>query len=130
MSIHPKKLSMDNLSDNSDILSILESIETMFDVCRKVHNSYTQASLMLSITTEAEMLLLKLRVMQDRWKTHLPFKEASTIDFYRWATKIEQMAIAVGGTDQAHRLRRSHGLQANGFCLFQGMIPFPLIRLF
>lgn len=99
MSIHPKKLSMDNLSDNSDILSILESIETMFEVCRKVHNSYTQASLMLSITTEAEMLLLKLRVMQDRWKTHLPFKEASTIDFYRWATKIEQMAIAVGGTE-------------------------------
>ena len=54
---------------------------------------------MLSITTEAEMLLLKLRVMKERWKTHLPFKEASNINFYQWGKKIQDMANAVGGVD-------------------------------
>ena len=100
MSTHQKKLSMDSHNDRSDILSILESIESMFEVCRNVHNSYTQAALMLSITTEAEMLLLKLRVMRERWKTHLPFKEASNINFYSWGKKIEQMAKAVAGVEQ------------------------------
>lgn len=101
MSTHQKKLSMDSHDDRSDILSILESIESMFEVCRRVHNSYTQAGLMLSITSEAEMLLLKLRVMQERWKTHLPFKEASNINFYSWGKKIEQMAKAVAGVEQS-----------------------------
>lgn len=59
MSTHPKKPSMDNRTDKSDILSILESIETMFEVYQKVLNIYTQTSLMLSMTTEAEMLILK-----------------------------------------------------------------------
>lgn len=92
---------MDSHNDRSDILSILESIESMFEVCRRVHNSYTQAGLMLSITSEAEMLLLKLRVMQERWKTHLPFKEASNINFYSWGKKIEQIAKAVAGVEQS-----------------------------
>ncbi len=100
MSTHQKKLSMDSYDDRSDILSILESIESMFEVCRCVHNSYTQAGLMLSITSEAEMLLLKLRVMQERWRTHLPFKEASNINFYNWGKKIEQIAKAVAGVEQ------------------------------
>ena len=102
MSIHAKKLSIDNSKDKpDDILSILESIKSMFEVCQKVLNSYTQASILLSITTEAEMLLLKLRVMEKRWNVHLPFKEASTVDFYDWSKTIKQMAQAIGGTEVA-----------------------------
>ncbi len=101
MSMHTKKQTIDNKTDNSDILSILESIESMFEVCQKVVNGYTQAALMLSITTEAEMLLLKLQVMEERWKVHLPFKEATNVNFYTWGKKIEQMAKAVGGGEGA-----------------------------
>lgn len=99
MSTHTKKQSSDKQLDNSDILSILQSIETMFNVCQKVVNSYTQASLMLSITTEAEMLLLKLQVMEKRWNVHLPFKEATNVNFYVWGKKIEQISKAIGGVE-------------------------------
>ena len=101
MSTHPRKLSIDNHIDKSDILSILESIETMFEVYQKVLNIYTQTSLMLSMTTEAEMLILKLRVMQERWKVHPPFKEAISVNFYEWSRKIENMAKAIGGVEAA-----------------------------
>lgn len=99
MPTHPKKPSMDNRTDNSDILSILESIETMFEVYQKVLNIYTQTSLMLSMTTEAEMLILKLQVMQERWEVHPPFKEAISVNFYEWSRKIENMAKAIGGVE-------------------------------
>ena len=101
MSIHTRKQIIDSKTDNSDLLSILQSIESMFEVCQKVVNGYTQAALMLSITTEAEMLLLKLQVMEERWKVHLPFKEATNVNFYTWGKKIEQMAKAVGGGEGA-----------------------------
>ena len=99
MPTHPKKPSMDNRTDKSDILSILESIETMFDVYQKVLNIYTQTSLILSMTTEAEMLILKLQVMQERWEIHPPFKEAISVNFYEWSRKIENMAKAIGGVE-------------------------------
>lgn len=99
MPTHPKKPSMDNRTDKSDILSILESIETMFEVYQKVLNIYTQTSLMLSMTTEAEMLILKLQVMQERWEIHPPFKEAISVNFYEWSRKIENMAKAIGGVE-------------------------------
>ena len=101
MSINPKKQSIYNQTDKSDILSILESIEAMFEVFQKVLNIYTQTSLMLSMTTEAEMLILKLRVMQERWKIHPPFKEAISVNFYEWSRKIENMAKAIGGVEAA-----------------------------
>lgn len=92
---------MDNTMDRSDIQSILESIDSMFGLCQQVLNSYTQTALLLSITSEAEMLLLKLRVMEQRWGIHLPFKEASKVDFYGWSKRVEQMAQVVGGADVA-----------------------------
>lgn len=101
MSTRTKKLSSDSLTDKSDILSILESIDSMFEIYQNVFNSYTQDALMLAITTEAEMLLLKLNVMVERWKVHLPFKEATTINFYSWGKKIMQMANAIGEDELA-----------------------------
>ena len=99
MKTKAKKQSTDIQVDKSDILFILESIEQMFDLCQQVLNTYTRDALLLSITTEAEMLLLKLKVLEERWKTHLPFKEATTVNFYLWGKKIRQMAQAIGGDE-------------------------------
>lgn len=97
--MHAKRHSRERIPDKSDILSILESIESMFEVCQNVLNSYSQTAILLSLTTEAEMLLLKLRQMENRWNVHLPFKEACNVDFYAWSKEIEQMALAIGGTE-------------------------------
>lgn len=99
MSTPTKKQSMDSPMDRSDILSILESIEAMFNQCQHVLNSYTQASMLLAITTEAEMLLLKLQVMEKRWNIHPPFKEACNVNFYYWGNRIEELSLAIGGTE-------------------------------
>ena len=112
MPTHTKKQSMDNRVDKSDILSILESIETMFEVYQKVLNIYTQTSLMLSMATEAEMLILKLKVMEERWKIHPPFKEAISVNFYEWSRKIENIAKAIGGVEASG----DEGLAIDEYC--------------
>lgn len=66
MSMTNKKLSSDKRQDRSDVLSLLNSIDGMCDACQYVLNTYTQTTLMLAITTEAKMLLMKLQVMKDR----------------------------------------------------------------
>ena len=88
----PKKMSISKQQDKSDVLSLLKSIESMYEVCQNVLNTYTQATLMLSIAIEAQMLLMKLRVMRERWMSHLPFKEACTVDFYDWGKKVDKMS--------------------------------------
>lgn len=95
MSSIPKKPSFDKHQDKSDVLSILQTIETMYEVCQDVLNTYTQTTLMLSIANEARMLLEKLCVMKARWRSHLPFKEACTVDFYDWGKKVEEMSLSL-----------------------------------
>ena len=92
--------SNDKVKDRSDVKSILETIETMYDTCQNVLNTYTQTSLMLAISIEAEMLLMKLSVMKERWNYHLPFKEACSVDFYDWGKKIEKMSLSFVGPDE------------------------------
>ena len=92
--------SNDKAKDRSDVKSILETIETMYDTCLNVVNTYTQTSLMLAIAIEAKMLLMKLSVMKERWNYHLPFKEASSVDFYDWGKKIEKMSLSFTGPDE------------------------------
>ena len=99
MSTPTKKPSFDKQQDKSDVLSLLLSIESMFVACQNVLNSYTQTTLMLSISLETQMLLMKLRVMKDRWSVHLPFKEACTIDFYDWGKKVKTMSQKLGMID-------------------------------
>ena len=89
---------MDSAIDKSDVLSILQSIDTLYTACQSVLNTYSQSALMLSIATEAEMLLLKLKVMKERWEYHLPFKEACQVDFHDWSKKIKQMSQTIGGS--------------------------------
>ena len=90
----------DASSDRSDVKQILETIETMYDTCQNVLNTYTQSSLLFGIIIESQMLLMKLQVMKDRWSYHLPFKEACTVDFYDWSKKIKQMSLSIVGPDE------------------------------
>lgn len=100
MSTHPKKQFSGMQQDRSDVLSLLQSIETMYNTCQNVLNTYTQTTLMLAITIEAQMLLRKLHVMNERWACHLPFKEACTVDFYEWSKKVEAMSLSLVGPDE------------------------------
>ena len=90
MTTSPKKPSLPQQQDKSDVLSLLLSIESMYDTCQNVLNTYSQTALVLSMAIEAQMLLMKLRVMKNRWNYHLPFKEACLVDFYDWSKKIEK----------------------------------------
>lgn len=100
MSNPTKRPSTSRQQDKSDVLSLLLSIESMYQACQTVLNTYTQTTLLLSITIEAQMLLMKLQVMKERWLYHLPFKEASTVDFYDWSKKVEKMGRGLWTADE------------------------------
>lgn len=102
MSTPPKKLSSFKKRDKSDVLSLLLSIEGIYTACQNVLNTYTQITLMLSVAIEAQMLVRKLRVMHDRWASHLPFKEACTVDFYDWSKKVEKMSLSLVNSEDLH----------------------------
>ena len=97
-----KKQSLNKQPDKSDVLSILQSIEGLYNSYLNVLNVYTQTTLLLSMTFEAQMLLMKLRVMRDRWAYHLPFKEACAVDFYDWSKKIETISQHLGGNEDSN----------------------------
>ena len=101
MSMTNKKLSSDKPQDRSNVLSLLNSIDGMCDACQYVLNTYTQTTLMLAITTEAKMLLMKLQVMKDRWNYHLPFKEACGVDFYDWSKRFDEVSRWMRGNDES-----------------------------
>lgn len=80
------------MPDKSNVLSMLKSIEQLFSLCQDDLNTCSQTSLMLSLTIESQMLLMKLRVMRERWKYHLPFKEACKVRFDKWSRRTARMA--------------------------------------
>lgn len=86
-----KQQQNDKRQDISNVLSLLKSIERIYNLCQDVLNTYAKRALMLSLVIEAYMLLLKLRVMRERWQYHLPFKEACKVKFDKWGKKIEKM---------------------------------------
>ena len=92
---------VDKQADRSDVKSLLENIENMYLSCMNVLNTYTQTTLMLAITVEAKMLQMKLSVMKERWMKHLPFKEASSVDFYDWSKKIGSMGRSLAGPEES-----------------------------
>lgn len=92
MSTPKKRQQSDSQHDKSNVLSLLQTIERIYRLCQDVLNTYTRTALILSLTIEAQMLLLKLRVMRERWQYHLPFKEACKVDFEEWGRKIEKMS--------------------------------------
>jgi hypothetical protein len=81
------------MRDNkSDILTILHNIEALCDAYGRLYNSYAESSLLVTIMVETQTLSFKLRQMNRRWQTHLPFKEACDVDFLHWAGCIRQLS--------------------------------------
>ena len=95
----------DRRSDKSDVLSLLQTIDQLYQVSCSVLNDHTQTSLRMSITIEAQMLLSKLQAMNRRWKIHLPFKEACQVDFFDWSVRMAEISkeIAATESDEVHR---------------------------
>lgn len=83
---------IDDSNDSSDLLSMLKVIWQLYDVSRAVLSSHAAAAVLVSMSIEIQTLLTKLRVMRQRWETHLPFKEASTVDFVSWSKWAEELA--------------------------------------
>jgi len=95
----------DRHSDKSDVLSLLQTIDQLYQVSCSVLNDHTQTSLRVSIAIEAQMLLSKLQAMNRRWKIHLPFKEACQVDFFDWAVRMAEISKEIAATmsDESHR---------------------------
>lgn len=91
----------DKRQDKSNVLSLLKSIERIYNLCQDVLNTYAQRALMLSLVIEAYMLLLKVRVMRERWQLHLPFKEACKVKFDKWGKKIEKMGRSFSDSENS-----------------------------
>lgn len=83
---------IDKGSDSSDLLSMLKVIGQLYDVSRVVLSSHSAAAVLVSMAFEIQTLLTKLKAMRQRWETHLPFKEASTVDFVYWSKWAEELA--------------------------------------
>ena len=99
MSSMIKEQQNDKRQDKSNVLSLLKSIERIYNLCQDVLNTYSQKALMLSLVIEAYMLLMKLRVMRERWQYHLPFKEACKVKFDKWAVKMEKMGLSFSDSE-------------------------------
>lgn len=92
--------------DSSDVKSLLETINQLYQVSCSVLNDHTQTSLRMSIAIEAQMLLSKLRVMNRRWKIHLPFKEASQVEFFIWSERMAEIGREMAGTADGETPRK------------------------
>ena len=93
-SIHNKSINkMENTVKNtgkekSDMLTMLENLERMFDAVRYCVNLKARSTLQMSLAIEAETLSTKLKLMLRRWKVYLPFDENVDVDYISWGVKI------------------------------------------
>ena len=90
---------IDKSADSCDLLSMLDVIRQLYAVSRIVLNSHSAAAILVSMAVEVQTLLTKLRAMRQRWEVHLPFKEASTVDFVDWSKWAAQLATAIRTAD-------------------------------
>lgn len=90
---------IDKSYDSSDLLSMLNVIKQLYEVSRVVLNRYSVAAVHMSLAVEVQTLITKLRAMRHRWEIHLPFKEASSVDFVSWSKWAEQLSTLIGTTD-------------------------------
>ena len=84
--------SRDKGHDSSDVLSLIQVVEQLYTASRSVINSYSATAILLSMAMELQTLLTKLQAMHRRWSIHLPFKEASSVDFKEKSSLAAQMA--------------------------------------
>ena len=89
----------DKSHDSSDLLSMLRAIEQLYAASRIVISSHSEVAILVSLAVEVQTLLTKLRAMRQRWAVHLPFKEASTVDFVEWSNKAKHLASVIRSVD-------------------------------
>lgn len=89
----------DTKPDSADVLSLIQVIERLYEAGRSVINRHSATAVLMAMAVELQTLLVKLQAMHRRWEVHLPFKEASTVDFSLWSNKVAQMAAAMRGGD-------------------------------
>lgn len=90
---------IDKSADSCDLLSMLDVIRQLYAVSRIVLNSHSAAAILVSMAVEVQALLTKLRAMRQRWEVHLPFKEASMVDFVDWSKWAAQLATVIRTAD-------------------------------
>lgn len=115
----------DMTGDRSDVLSMLQTIDHLYLVSRSVLNDHTQTSLRMAIAIEGQMLQAKLQAMGQRWKNHLPFKEACQVDFYDWAKRMETICNEILSTgDEEEQQKRNIYCPSKHFLLdLYAMLP-------
>lgn len=74
--------------EKSDMLTMLENLERMFDAIRYCVNEKARETLLMAMAIEAETLALKMSVMYQRWNVYLPFDENMDVDFDVWDNKV------------------------------------------
>jgi len=89
-----------NITDRSDVLSILTTIKNIYLISQDTLNIYSRNALLLALSIEAEMLSMKLDTMSKRWQIHLPFKEACGVDFFDWARTITEMVHQLSNNNE------------------------------
>ena len=95
----PVTFAGDTKPDSADVLSLLLVIGQLYEAARCVINSHSATAILMAMAVELQTLLVKLQAMHHRWNVHLPFKEASTVDFTLWSNKAAQMAKDIKGDD-------------------------------
>ena len=85
--------------EKSDMLTMLENLERMFDAIRYCVNERTRDPLLMAIAIEAETLALKMEAMYQRWCVYLPFKENSDVDFQAWKLAVSRWITVLDKSD-------------------------------
>lgn len=90
---------IDKSVDSCDLLSILNIIEHLYYVSCRVINNYSETAVLVSLAVEVQTLLTKLRAMSKRWSVHIPFKEATSVDFIKWSNRAVQLSNEIRSAD-------------------------------
>ena len=85
----------------SDLLHLLENIDSSIRLYMEVMNEVSQRSLAMVIAMESITLSLKLRAMLERWKVYLPFHECRDVEFDKWGRLLEQRILSLNRDRQS-----------------------------
>ena len=85
----------------SDLLHLLENIDSSIQLYMEVMNEVSQRSLAMGIAMESITLSLKLRAMLERWKVYLPFHECRDVEFDKWGRLLEQRILSLNRVRQS-----------------------------
>lgn len=110
-------------TNKSDILIILENIDSMFNAYCHAITEATKNALALAIAQEANMLQLKLSVLADRWAKWVPFKEACDVDFDKWGARISKISSIFSGDVEDYPECEVFDASKNFFLDFYNALP-------